>query len=251
MILHLEAPPTDWTHYHRSGEPRFRNRLTEAYENLVLKQARRIHSRLPSSVCIDDLIQAGSIGLLRAIEMFQPDHAVPFEAYCAVRVRGAILDELRSMDWLSRSARDRINQLERARNQFSALHGRAPSDLEAAKASGLDAPAYTRAVLTERRRTIASIDQPIGPEANSLTDIIPDERNDDPALQTEWQDLIDQMPTLFNEREMKLVDLYYRQGLTMEKVASSLKLSASRVSQIHQNIIETMRAIATGQSIPC
>ena len=123
-----------WKDYHATGSETARNRLMENYLPLVKYSAERLHTKLPDEVDVDDLISAGIFGLMDAVKAFDPKRGVKFETYCAPRIRGAILDELRAMDWVPRLVRARAHKLNQAAHELEAQLGRKPEERELAKA---------------------------------------------------------------------------------------------------------------------
>src|SRR6201987_4585260 len=126
-----------WQTYQREKSVELRNRLVERYLPLVKYNAERIWSRLPDGVELDDLISAGVFGLMDAIDAFDLSRGVKFETYCVPRIRGAMLDELRTMDWVPRLVRSKATKMEEARKELEARHGRPPTDVELAEHLGL------------------------------------------------------------------------------------------------------------------
>ena len=133
-----------WTEFFQTHSEESRNALMENYLHLVKYSAERIWVKLPDKVELDDLIQAGIFGLKDAIEAYDPERGVKFETYCAPRIRGSILDELRSMDWVPRLVRARAHQLERARQTLEAQLGRMPTEKELAQELELDKVEFHR-----------------------------------------------------------------------------------------------------------
>ena len=127
-----------WTSFHKEHNEQYRNLLLEHHRHLVRYVAERLHSKLPDKVELDDLMSAGTFGLMDAIEAFDPERGVKFETYCSPRIRGSILDELRSMDWVPRLVRARAHQLSRATQSLEAHLGRKPTEQETA--NELDLP---------------------------------------------------------------------------------------------------------------
>src|SRR5512136_2890874 len=119
-----------WDHFHKSHDEKYRNTLMEHYRYLVRYTAERLHTKLPGKVELDDLISAGTFGLMDAIDAFDPTRGVKFETYCAPRIKGSILDELRSMDWVPRLVRARAHQLAKATHMLEMHLGRRPDARE-------------------------------------------------------------------------------------------------------------------------
>ena len=132
-----------WEQFHKTREDCYRNLLMEHYRDLVKYCAERLHSKLPDKVELDDLISAGIFGLKDAIDAFDPARGVKFETYCAPRIRGSILDELRSMDWVPRLVRARAHQLAKATHALEIRFGRKPNELTPTQPLILRSPAKT------------------------------------------------------------------------------------------------------------
>src|SRR5580704_9029379 len=138
MVTHVDVDVQQlWRDYRAHPTIELRNRLVELYLPLVKYNAERIWSRLPEGVDLDDLISAGVFGLMDAIDAFDLDRGVKFETYCVPRIRGAMLDELRTMDWVPRLVRSKHTKLEEARKSLEARHGRPPTDIELSERLGL------------------------------------------------------------------------------------------------------------------
>ena len=133
-----------WEQFFKTHDEQFRNQLMEHYRNLVRYCAERLHSKLPDKVELDDLISAGIFGLMDAIDAFDPDRGVKFETYCSPRIRGSILDELRSMDWVPRLVRARAHQLARATHSLETHLGRKPTEKEIAQELNMDKDEFNR-----------------------------------------------------------------------------------------------------------
>src|SRR5271156_4937545 len=138
MVTHADVDvPQLWRDYHSSRSVELRNQLVERYLPLVKYNAERIWQRLPDGVELDDLISAGVFGLMDAIDAFDLERGVKFETYCVPRIRGAMLDELRTMDWVPRLVRSKASKLEEARKALEAEHGRPPRPDELAQRLGV------------------------------------------------------------------------------------------------------------------
>ena len=241
-----------WVRYKASPSPALRNELMEHYLPLVRRTAERLHTKLPATVLLDDLVSAGVLGLMDAIEAFELDRHVRFSTFSAVRIRGAILDELRSLDWVPRLVRTNYKKLETAQRQLEVELGRAPCDEELADKLNLPMGAYrdlagdARAVsvtsLTARRPGEEGGEE--GPEVGPLAD----ERAADPIEESQRRALKAAVTRGLSRAERLLVTLYYYENLTMREVGQVLDLSESRVSQMHTQIVKRLRASATGDA---
>src|SRR5437773_9736864 len=151
-----------WRQYKQTGEAILRNRLVEHYLFLVRYAAERIGAKLPDEVDVDDLMSAGIFGLVDAIDAFDLARGVKFETYCAPRIRGAILDELRSMDWVPRLVRHRAHKLEETLRALEIELGRTPNDHELALRMGLSRPAFEKLRKDANAVSVVSMSQEIG-----------------------------------------------------------------------------------------
>ena len=234
-----------WVAYKETGDPALRNELVEAYLFLVRRIGNRVAARLPRSIDVQDLRSAGTFGLMRAIENFDIDKGTPFESYGALRVRGAILDELRAQDWVPRLVRHRTSLYRKTTEALRDELGREPMTDEVALR--LEMPLADVEVM--RRESNLTTVYTLSPQ---------EERDDDPRLLRKLDALMDrgsEMPLehlvasdlaaslvqVLGERERMVIALYYVEGLTMREIGSVLKVSESRVCQIHTKCLSTLR----------
>jgi RNA polymerase sigma factor for flagellar operon FliA len=244
-----------WQTYKTAPTPEFRNELMEHYLPLVNKCAQRLHQKLPAVVQIDDLVSAGVLGLMDAIEAFEPGRAIKFATFSALRIRGAILDELRSMDWAPRQARNWARKMENASRELQADLGRQPTDAEMAQHLKITDNEYEHVARTSRSVTFTSLSR--RREGNSEGDemepylSVPDERALDPMQESQRRFLKGYVTRGLSRAERLLVTLYYYENLTMREVGQVLDLSESRVSQLHSQIISRLRDAAntTGKAL--
>ena len=223
-----------------------RNFLMEKFLPLVRYNAERIYTRLPDEVDIEDLMSAGLFGLMDAIDAFELERNVKFETYCAPRIRGAILDELRAMDWVPRLVRHRTAKVEGARQKFEMANGRPPTDGELASFLQLPGEEFDKvkrdgsAVSTHSiTRKFASGDG--GRELREI-DVVRDDGEDSPVKEIQRRDLKDLITKGLSRAERLIVILYYYEGMTMKEIGSTLDLSESRVSQMHSSILARLKA---------
>lgn len=235
-----------WLEYRRTRSRRLRNQLIERFLPLVKYNAERIATRLPDEVDVEDLMSAGLFGLVDAIDAFEVERNVKFETYCAPRIRGAILDELRAMDWVPRLVRQRSNKVEGARQRFEMRHGRPPTHDELADNLRLAPDEFekvqrdSRAVGTHSiTRKFASSD---GSRELREIDVVKDEAGSNPLHEMQRRDLKDLITKGLSRAERLIVILYYYEGMTMKEIGSTLDLSESRVSQMHSSILARLKA---------
>ena len=230
-----------WIDYKATGDRRLRNRLMEQYLSVVRYTADRVAAKLPSEVDVDDLVSAGIFGLLDAIEAFDLDRGVKFETYCTPRIRGAILDELRTMDWVPRLVRSRAHKLENATKSLRGELGRLPTDDELAQRLGVSKTEYDKLVHDANAVALISLsrkfqDADTGREMQEI-DVLEDAQVEDPLLQLQRLDLRDTIMSTLSRIEKLIIVLYYYEQMTMKEIGATLDLSESRVSQMHSGIL--------------
>jgi len=234
-----------WRAYKRSGERRVRNRLMEAYLPLVRYNADKIAVKLPDEVDNDDLMSAGIFGLMDAIDAFDPARGVKFETYCAPRIRGAILDELRSMDWVPRLVRSRATQLERTSRQLEWSLGRAPTRREIADRLKLSPLEFAKLLRDATAVTQVSLSRRYGETDSSKEvceiDVVEDRRGRSPVAEILRKDLKELVTRGLTRAERLILILYYYEEMTMKEIGMTLDLSESRVSQMHSSILKRLR----------
>jgi RNA polymerase sigma factor FliA len=239
-----------WRRYKGDGDERARERLVVAYSPLVKYVSGRMASGLPAHVDEADLISYGLVGLINAIERFEPERAIKFETYAITRVKGAIIDELRSLDWVPRSVRARARQIERANAKLEHQLQRAPTDEEMAAELDLPVEDFQDALLQISTSTVAALDElwtvgDGGGDHVSLLDTLTDENAPDPAAVMDQTDLRERMAAAIvrlPEREKLVVALYYYENLTLREIGEVLSVTESRVSQLHTKAVLRLRS---------
>jgi len=222
-----------------------RNRLVELYLPLVKYKADQIHARLPDGVELDDLISAGVFGLMDAIDAFDLSRGVKFETYCAPRIRGAMLDELRTMDWVPRLVRSKASKLNAATKELESRFGRPPSDTELSKHMELTIPELERLTIEASAVNLISLNKKWY-ETDSYKDvreidILEDKKGEDPTRRIQRNDLMRLVTRGLNLNERLIIILYYYEELTMKEIGATLQLSESRVSQMHSSIVQRLQ----------
>src|SRR5271156_4672026 len=246
MVTHADVDvPQLWRDYHSSRSVELRNQLVERYLPLVKYNAERIWQRLPDGVELDDLISAGVFGLMDAIDAFDLERGVKFETYCVPRIRGAMLDELRTMDWVPRLVRSKASKLESARKEAEAEFGRPPSDTEMASRLRLPLPEYEKLKCEASAVNLVSLNKKWY-ETDSYkdvreVDILEDSKGEDPTRGIQKRDLMKLVTKGLNRNERLIIILYYYEELTMKEIGNTLGLSESRVSQMHSSIVARLK----------
>jgi RNA polymerase sigma factor for flagellar operon FliA len=244
-----------WKRYKATGDERARERLVVAYSPLVKYVAGRMSSGLPGHVEEADLISYGLGGLISAIERFDLSREIKFETYAITRIRGAIIDELRNLDWVPRSVRARAREIERANMKLEARLQRAPTDEEMAKELGVEIDEFQETLLQISNSTIVALDelwnvQDSTGDQVSLLDTLADRDAPDPQTlvdQSELRDRIADAIAALPEREKLVVALYYYENLTLREIGEVLGVTESRVSQLHTKAVLRLRSKLAGE----
>ncbi len=234
-----------WRQYRLAGDRSLRNVLMEEYLPIVKYNAERIGAKLPNEVDHDDLISAGIFGLMDAIDAFDLDRGVKFETYCAPRIRGAILDELRSMDWVPRLVRSRAHKLEQVARELESTLGRAPMEIEVAECLELPREAYDKFVREATAVGQVSLSRKYSETDSNKEvyeiDVIEDRRGKDPIAEIQKKDIKALITRGLTRAERLILVLYYYEEMTMREIGMTLDLSESRVSQMHSSILERLK----------
>lgn len=242
----LENIEQVWDEFFQTRSEHCRNLLMEHYLPLVKYTAERIYAKLPDKVDSDDLVSAGIFGLKDAIDAFDPQRGVKFETYCTPRIRGSILDELRSMDWVPRLVRARAHQLEKAMSTLEALHGRIPSENELADELSLEMTEFHRLQRDANAIGIVSLNTKFndsdGDKDVREIDVIEDQKSTNPVIEAQKRDLKSLLTKGLTRAEKLIIILYYYEEMTMKEIGATLDLSESRVSQMHSSIIARLKA---------
>ena len=242
-----------WLEYRRTKDQKLRDRLILTYAPLVKYVAGRLGSGLPAHVDDEDLASYGLLGLIGAIERFDPSREIKFETYAMGRIKGAIIDELRSLDWVPRSVRSRARQIERTIGELEAKLGRAPTDEEIAGKLGVSQEELDDDLFQISRTSIAALDElwtvSAGGDQVSLIDTIEDTTGPSPTLaldETELREAMADAIAGLPEREKIVITLYYYEELTLREIGEVLGVTESRVSQLHTKAVLRLKARLSG-----
>ena len=223
---------------------KLRNALIERYMHLVRQHGERLGSRLPDEVELDDLVSAGVFGLMDAIDAFEPSRGYKFETYCAQRVRGAMLDELRNMDWVPRLVRSRHRKLMEASKELSNNLGRQPTHDELAEHLHLTTNELDKMMCDANAVNLVSLNkkwfETDGNKDIAEIDLVEDKKGEDPTTRIQKTDIMRLVTKGLNRNERLIIILYYYEEMTMKEVGMTLDLSESRVSQMHSSILERL-----------
>ena len=249
----VDETQTLWKDYRQSRDQHLRDRLILTYAPLVKFVAGRVGASLPSHVDEQDLVSYGLLGLIGAIERFDPSREIKFETFAMARIRGAIIDELRSLDWVPRSVRTRARQIERAIATLEKELMRAPTDDEIAAKLGVTKQELEDSLSEISRSSVAALDELWSPSGGgdqiALIDTIEDTSGPNPQsalAETEMKEAIGEAIARLPEREKLVVTLYYYEELTLREIGEVLGVTESRVSQLHTKAILRLKAHLSG-----
>jgi RNA polymerase sigma factor for flagellar operon FliA len=239
-----------WRRYKERGDMRARDQLILAYSPLVKYVAGRMGSGLPAHIEEGDLISYGLLGLINAVERFEPERNIKFETYAVSRIRGSIIDELRALDWVPRSVRSWARKVEATIARLENELSRAPNDEEIATALDIGVDEFQNILSEISCSSIVALDEFWGPHGASkdrvsLIETIEDEDAPDPSRAFRVQSLRDTLAQAIQrlpERERIVIGLYYYEGLILKEIGAVLGVTESRVSQLHTKAILRLRA---------
>jgi RNA polymerase sigma factor for flagellar operon FliA len=245
-----------WREYTKTKDQGVRDRLILTYAPLVKYVAGRLGSGLPAHVDENDLVSYGLLGLIGAIERFDPNRDIKFETYAIARIKGSIIDELRAMDWVPRSVRSRARDIERAIGELERKLHRAPTDEEIAEKLDVTVDDLNESLSEIGRSSIAALDElwtissgAGGGDQVALIDTIEDTQGPEPQTelaQTELKEALGEAIARLPEREKLVVTLYYYEELTLREIGEVLGVTESRVSQLHTKAILRLKARLAG-----
>lgn len=241
---------TVWENYKRTLDPQTRDRMLNQYLPLVKNVASRMALGFPKSVELHDLINTGVIGLIEAFNNFDPGRGVKFETYAVPRIRGAILDELRALDWVPRSTRAKSREIEKAVAKLENELGHSPSDRELAKRLNISTDELLSALGDVSSTTLLSLDELISreddnrqvPRIETVENTAADNILNDLERNELRVFLINSISGL-TEQERLVIALYYYEELTLKEIGEVMLISESRVSQIHTKAVLRLRAM--------
>ncbi len=213
-----------------------RDELIMQYYPMVRRISFRMVRRLPRHVDVEDLVNIGMLGLIDAVDRFEPGRAPSFSAYARIRVQGAIVDEMRKNDWVPRSVRDRAGRLERARQELKQQLGREPSAEQLAGRLGVTSQRLQELYRTADVRVLVSMEDG-GEDEGTVGEVLANEEDVDASMTSRLfdekiRDVINTLP----ERERSIVEMYYYRDLTFKEIAAVLGVTESRVSQLHSRM---------------
>ncbi len=241
-----------WNEYRKTKSPALRDKFIRQYMPLVKYVAGKVAVGMPANVEFDDLVGFGQFGLLDAIEKYDPDKKVKFKTYAVTRIRGSIFDELRQLDWVPRSVRQKSREIENAIVDLEAKLGRSASDEEIAKQMGVSEEEYQQTVMKVSGTSILSLNDvwysgndndhmSIGDSIESPSSLNPDVIVEREEIRRVIIEAINELP----EKEKMVIVLYYHEDLTFKEIGQVLEVSESRISQLHTKANLRLRAKLT------
>jgi RNA polymerase sigma factor FliA len=239
-----------WRRYKDTGDSRAREQLVLAFSPLVKYVAGRMSTGLPAHVEEADLISYGLLGLISAIERFDPGREIKFETFAMTRIKGSIIDELRSLDWVPRSVRAKAREIEKANAKLEHQLHRAPTDAEVAAELEMSVEDFQDALTRISNSSVVALDElwtlsDASGDQVSLLDTIQDPDAVDPAAAldvTETKDRLAEAIARLPEREKLVVALYYYENLTLREIGEVLGVTESRVSQLHTKAVLRLKS---------
>ncbi|MDR1612116.1 MAG: FliA/WhiG family RNA polymerase sigma factor [Planctomycetota bacterium] len=241
-----------WRRYVATEDEEARGRLIENYLPLVFQTAERLAKHFPAHLDIQDLISYGNLGLLDAIRKFKPGEGVKFSTYCNLRISGAIFDELRRLDWISRQLRSKVNQEKRVREELEVELGRAPYDDEMAERLGIGAGEYAELRQEVQIKTMVPLDRKWddnGDNDSGPVELLPDAKAPDPLNELIRAEIKEVALRGLSADEKQVLILYYYENMNLKDIGLVLDLSESRVCQIHQKTLNFLKQKFTERQI--
>ncbi|KMQ50602.1 RNA polymerase sigma factor for flagellar operon [Chitinispirillum alkaliphilum] len=239
-----------WREFKETGSKLAKDKLLLEYAHLVKYITQRLAVNMPSSVDRDDLLSSGTMGLIKAVETFDPGRGFKFETYAGHKIRGAVLDELRALDWVPRSVRQKSRDLQRTFSKLENELGRMPYDDEVCKELGISMGEYENLLSEVTPTTLISLEEAMpdrGSDAKELRiiDTIEDPGGDNPLKElgfSEVKNILKEAIANLQEKEKLVVALYHYEELTLKEIGVVLELTESRVSQIHSKAVLKLRS---------
>ncbi|MDF1837038.1 MAG: FliA/WhiG family RNA polymerase sigma factor [Planctomycetota bacterium] len=232
---------------HKSELEQIRNVLMERHYPLVKYIAERLLQTLPKSIQVDDLISAGLFGLMDAIRGFDPERGIKFKTYCTTRIRGSILDQLRSQDWVPRLVRLKAGRIDKALQRLTGQMGREPTHAELAEELEMDHQELTKEIQAGSAKAMYSLsdkwEDRDDDSSMEKVDVLEDKRSIDPMGELNKQDMMGYITRSLTHKERFIIEQYYQVGHTMREIGEMLSLTESRVCQIHSNVMARLKGL--------
>ena len=254
--LPIEERPTEelWDLYQVAREKQagdeienLRNILMERHYPLVRYIAERLLQTLPKSIELDDLVSAGLFGLMDAIRGFDPTRGIKFKTYCTTRIRGSILDQLRSQDWVPRLVRLKAGKIDKALSRLTGEYGREPTHSELASKLEMDHVELSKEISNASAKTMFSLsdkwEDRDDDSSMEKVDVLEDKKSCDPIGELNKRDMMGFITRSLTHKERFIIEQYYQVGHTMREIGEMLSLTESRVCQIHSNVMARLKGL--------
>jgi len=245
-VVPRPSPQELWKRYHAHGDAQAEDALVQQYLPLVIHVLGRLAMTLPEHVDLEDLKSAGLVGLLQAVRNYNPACGTSFETYARTRIRGAMLDELRRMDWVPRTIHEKARRIQETLSRLEQELGRPPSEGQVAAALGLSSEQYSKLLDEVRPAAFVCLDAAGGEdESGVLYDVVADPRSETPdelAAREELKQIILQRLREMPEIQRKVLAMYYVEDMRLREIAEAFGLTESRICQIHAQAILSLRA---------
>jgi len=252
----VEELPTEeiWEHYQVARAEqniqkieRIRNVLMERHFPLVKYIAERLLQTLPKSIELDDLVSAGLFGLMDAIRGFDPTRGIKFKTYCTTRIRGSILDQLRSQDWVPRLVRLKASRIDKALQRLTGIFGREPTHAELARELEMDHQELANELQSASAKAMYSLsdkwEDRDDDSSMEKVDVLEDKKSIDPLGVLNRDDMMGFLTRSLTQKERFIIEQYYQVGHTMREIGEMLNLTESRVCQIHSNVMSRLKSL--------
>ena len=232
-----------WEEYSKKRTPDLREKIIIEYANLVKIVAGRLSIYLGYNVEYDDLVGYGTFGLIDAIDKFDYEKGVKFETYASLRIRGAILDQIRKMDWIPRTLRQKQKRLDIAYQKLEAMYGRVATDDEVAKELDVSVEEFLNLQNQTKISNLISLDEYMEQGESNLLNVTSEDYAQPERVmeRQELKELLLKALEYLTEKEKKVIELYYYEDLTLKEISSVLEVSESRISQLHTKALQKMK----------
>lgn len=240
-----------WKEYKATESKEIRDQLIHNYLHLVKYVVGRVAAGLPAHVKVDDMYSTGVLGLIKAIKRYDPTKKNKFETYAILLIRGAIIDEMRSLDWVPRSIHQKANMVAKAQQALEQKLGREPTDQEVAKALGMGLAEFEELLVRIRPAVLVSLNTDVSddPDNVQMAERIPDlkvKTSFENAERNEFRKMLEKAVLDLPEQERMVLVLYYYENLMLKEIGKIIGVSESRVSQIHTKALLRMRGRLQG-----
>lgn len=243
-----------WREYKASGDPLLQEKLVVHYQGLVYKLAQKIARKLRQGVEFEELVSDGMLGLVRAIDAFEPARGFQFSTYATPVVRGSIYNGLRRLDWLPERTRTKARNFQKAVDKLSVIQGRRPTEEDIAKELEISAKEVYELIANLSSMYLLSLDQPVGEDDGgfSMGDLVEDSHFASPEEEIEYSEersSLRKALSSLDERERSLLEMHYFEGITFEAISRQWEVSKQRISQIHLRAVRHLREKLGGDEI--